>query len=299
MKLLILFAAVVAITTAQTTELDSGASISAKTRYSDSVLVTLLKMKIKCMNNQLETCENLLTSATRACPTCKQYFQHNTDYHYLSHSLYTAVFKDCKDAYENGKRESGIYHLNPDGNGLFSAYCDMQVDGGGWTVIQRRRDGSVNFYRNWKDYVMGFGNLNGEHWLGLEKIHRLTKVASVLRVDMTGYTKGHRYARYNIFKVGSSTTSYTLTTGTYSGNAGNSLQYHNGMKFSTKDKDNDRNGGSCGVSYRGGWWYNSCAHSNLNGIYAGSRRSSTQYCAWYHFDNWYSLKSADMKVRRQ
>ena len=85
--------------------------------------------------------------------------------------LYTAVFRDCKDAYENGKRKSGIYHINPDGTGLFSTYCDMQSDGGGWTVIQRRRDGSVNFYRNWKDYVMGFGDLNGEYWLGLEKIH--------------------------------------------------------------------------------------------------------------------------------
>ena len=298
MKLLILFAVVVAVTTAQTTELDSGASISAKT-ISGSVLVTLLKMKISCMNNQLQTCEKLLTSATRACPTCKQYFQHNTDYHYLSYTLCTAVFKDCKDAYANGKRLSGIYHLNPDGNGLFSAYCDMQADGGGWTVIQRRRDGSVNFYRNWKDYVMGFGNLNGEYWLGLEKIHRLTKVASVLRVDVTGYARGHRYARYNTFKVGSSTTSYTLTANTYSGNAGNSLQYNNGMKFSTKDKDNDRWGSSCAVSYKGGWWYKSCAYSNLNGIYASRRLSNARYCVWYHFDKWYALRSADMKVRRR
>ena len=72
MKLLILFA-VVGIATAQATELNSEASTAAQTKYSDSVIVTLLKMKIKCMNNQLETCENLLTSATRACPTCKQH----------------------------------------------------------------------------------------------------------------------------------------------------------------------------------------------------------------------------------
>ena len=79
-------------------------------------------------------------------------------------------------------------------------------------MIQQRKGSKENFYRNWKDYVNGFGNLNGDHWLGLEKIHRLTKVNSILRVDMTSYTKGNRYARYNVFKVGSSTTSYTLTT---------------------------------------------------------------------------------------
>ena len=163
----------------------------------------------------------------------------------------------------------------------------------------QRRIGSTDFYRNWNDYVNGFGNLNSNHWLGLEKIHRLTKANSILRVDMTSYTKGSRYARYNVFKVGSSATSYKLTTGSYSGNAGDRLTYHNGMKFSTKDRDNDRNGGSCAGTYRGGWWYNNCYYSNLNGIYAGSRKSNPTYCVWSSFDGSFSLKSADMKVRRR
>ena len=213
-------------------------------------------------------------------------------------SLSTAVYKDCKDAYEKGIRKSGIYHLDPDNGGSFQAYCNMDIDGGGWTVFQRRKDGSVDFYRGWNDYVKGFGNPDGEHWLGLEKIHRLTKASSVLRVDVTSYSKGSKYAKYT-FKVGDAASKYTLQATGYSGNAGDSLGYHNGMKFSTKDNDNDRNGGSCAVAHRGAWWFNSCAHSDLNGLYPGRRASSSHNCAWYHFDHWYSLKFTEMKTRRQ
>ena len=208
------------------------------------------------------------------------------------------MFKDCKDAYAQNIRKSGVYTLNPDNGEPFQAYCDMTTDGGGWTVFQRRKDGSVDFYRGWNDYVKGFGNPDGEYWLGLEKIHRLTKASSVLRVDMTSYSKGSRYAKYT-FKVGNAASKYTLQATSYSGNAGNSLGYHNGMKFSTKDNDNDKTSSNCAASYKGGWWFNGCAYSNLNGIYAGRRASSTTYCVWYHYDTWYSLKFAEMKIRRQ
>ena len=117
---------------------------------------------------------------------------------------------------------------------------------------------------------------------------------------MTSYTKGSRYAKYT-FKVGNAASKYTLQATSYSGNAGDSLGYNNGMKFSTKDNDNDkeRHGKNCAAQYKSGWWYNSCHYSHLNGAYPGRRALSNAYCVWYRFDGWYSLKSAEMKTRHR
>ena len=210
------------------------------------------------------------------------------------------VYRDCKDAYAKGKHTSRVYTINPDSGEPFQVYCNMNY-GGGWAVIQRQKGSNrPNFDRNWYDYVNGFGNPNYDHWLGLEKIHRLTKADSMLRVDLVSYTKGHRYALYNVFKVGSSSTYYTLTTNSYSGNAGNSLQYSSGAKFTTKDQDNDQWPHNCaGQLHSGGWWYKQCTNTGLNGIFAGSRKQGNKYFFWNHLDSSYSLKSAEMKVRRK
>ena len=122
----------------------------------------------------------------------------------------------------------------------------METDGGGWTVFQRRKDGSVDFYRNWTDYEEGFGDLNGEFWLGLSKIHCLTQDGTdyTLRVDLKDFENETRYVKYSTFNIGNSTTDYTITVGGYCGDAGDSMTSSgygnvNGMKFSTKDRDND------------------------------------------------------------
>ncbi|KAK3587898.1 hypothetical protein CHS0354_014410 [Potamilus streckersoni] len=57
----------------------------------------------------------------------------------------------------------------------FSVLCDMDTDGCGWTVFQRRVDGTVNFARGWTEYQVGFGNLKGKFWLGNQQLHLLTK----------------------------------------------------------------------------------------------------------------------------
>jgi len=97
-------------------------------------------------------------------------------------------------------------------------FCDQKTSGGGWTVFQKRRDGSVDFFRPWDDYKRGFGNLNGEFWLGLDKIHRLTASNSnKLRVDLEDINGNTAFAEYSSFAVASERVKYQLSLGSYSG----------------------------------------------------------------------------------
>ena len=162
----------------------------------------------------------------------------------------------------------------------------MKTDGGGWTVFHNRFDEFVGFYRGWDEYKNGFGDLNGEFWLGNEKIHQLTEIPSQLRVEIKTVSNGNKYAKYSNFTVTNEASNYTLFVGFYSGTATHQLSGHNGMAFTTKDRDNDKYGSNknCAVNYRGAWWYNSCYNSNLNG--EGS------YYRW----NW-DLLGSEMKLK--
>ena len=178
----------------------------------------------------------------------------------------------------------------------------METDGGGWTVFQRRQDGSVDFYKYWTEYENGFGNLTGEFWLGLGKINRLTKEQSnTLRVDLGDFDGNTSYAQYTTFSVGNSITEYILTVGGYSGTAGDSLTgQHNGTEFSTRDNDNDRWENNCGQRYVGGWWFSACFYAYLNGLYhhnpVVSSFNGIFWSTWKGFG--YSLKFTEMKTRR-
>ncbi|RMX44616.1 hypothetical protein pdam_00002801, partial [Pocillopora damicornis] len=205
----------------------------------------------------------------------------------------------CAGLYKSGKTTSGVYTIDPDGSGAFDVFCDQTTAGGGWAVFQNRMDGSVSFYRGWTDYKNGFGNLNGEFWLGLDKIHRLTKKKNKLRVDMMDTTGSTVYAEYSMFAVSSERTKYTLSLGSYSGTAGDSLSSHRGRPFSTKDQDNDDSSSSCAVIFKGAWWYQSCHDSNLNGLYHHGKHSSyADGVNWNHWKGYYySAKRAEMKIR--
>ena len=191
--------------------------------------------------------------------------------------------------------------MNPDGKGSFTVYCDMRTDGGGWTVFQRRQDGSVDFYRGWNDYKSGFGQLTAEFWLGNDKIHRLTASRpSSLRVELEDWSGSRVYAKYGRFNVGDEQAQYRLEVGSYSGTAGDSLisrHSHNNMAFTTKDRDNDRRSSvNCAVFWTGAWWYNNCHSSNLNGKYLGDKRDN-RGARWYDFRGSLSLKFTEMKLR--
>ena len=210
----------------------------------------------------------------------------------------TIEARDCSGY--NGSGKNAIYTINPDGNEAFKVYCDMETNGGGWTVIQRRADGSVNFYRYWSDYRRGFGNIENEFWLGNDKIHRLTKRKNMMiRFDLEDFNGNKAFAEYNLFYIDGEGDNYKVHIGSYSGTAGDSFSDANGMKFSTIFRDNDQSSSNCAQVYTGAWWYNRCHGSNLNGRYRNGYHS--EYAAgvnWYHFKgHHYSLRRTEMKVR--
>lgn len=121
---------------------------------------------------------------------------------------------------------------------------------------------------------------------------------------MVDWDDRKKYAKYSSFQVGNENTEYTIHLGGYSGNAGDSLTYHDGQKFSTYDKDYDSHAGlSCAQHSRGAWWYKTCHNSNLNGEYLQKDAPSPgqgRGVIWYHYKGDYSnsLKFTEMKVRR-
>ena len=132
--------------------------------------------------------------------------------------LFLLVYKSCSDVWKSGEKTSGVYKIDPDGLGDFEVYCDHKTAGGGWTVFQRRLDGSVDFYRAWDAYKRGFGNLNREFWLGLDKIHRLTVSENTkLRVDLEDNLGNKAFAEYSFFTVANEQAKYQLSVGKYSG----------------------------------------------------------------------------------
>ncbi|XP_061386663.1 ficolin-2-like [Musca vetustissima] len=168
-------------------------------------------------------------------------------------------------------------------------------------VIQRRMDGSEDFYRTWAEYKQGFGNSSGEFFIGLDKLNELTNSRPYeLLIVMEDWENDRRFARYDEFIIGTEAEKYVLKVlGKYSGSAGDGLSFARGMKFSTKDHDNDESSSNCAVKYTGAWWYEKCHDSNLNGSYLrGKNTKSGQGVVWYQFKGSdYSFKFVEMILR--
>uniref|UniRef100_A0A671N8V6 Tenascin XB n=1 Tax=Sinocyclocheilus anshuiensis TaxID=1608454 RepID=A0A671N8V6_9TELE len=205
---------------------------------------------------------------------------------------------DCSQEKQNGALESGIVEVFPQGREgkPLMLYCDMETDGGGWTVFQRRKDGKTNFFRSWREYSNGFGALDGEFWLGNEQLHNFTKMSPMsLRVDLRAGDESV-YAHYSSFSVDSVKKHYTVRVSGYSGTAGDSLTYHNGRPFSTRDRDPQPFITRCAMSYRGGWWYKNCHEANLNGLYnTDTNHQGVIWTKWKGKD--FSIPFTEMKFR--
>uniref|UniRef100_A0A3Q1CSQ9 Fibrinogen C-terminal domain-containing protein n=1 Tax=Amphiprion ocellaris TaxID=80972 RepID=A0A3Q1CSQ9_AMPOC len=244
--------------------------------------------------------------------------------------IQTTTGTDCQDIANKGATTSGLYYVRPEkATEQFLVYCEIDSFGRGFTVIQRRRDGSVDFHKDWIQYKEGFGYLSPddttEFWLGNEKIHLLTATSStiptVLRIELVDWDGNKRYADYNMFRIGSEADMYRLTYGFYfGGDAGDAFSgfdfgddpsdkfytSHNGMQFSTFDKDNDKYDGNCALQDGSGWWMNRCHAAHLNGKYYQGGRYTEKDAGEFGYDNgiiwvtwhnrWYSLKETTMKI---
>ncbi|XP_019542535.3 fibroleukin [Aedes albopictus] len=222
----------------------------------------------RCVNNQ--TLKQVLFDLV--------IFKNTNSYYQISNRQHS-----CKD--KAMKTSSGKYLLHPNlEEEPFVGYCEQNKFGGGWLVIQHRFNGSVDFYRGWKDYRNGFGTIDGEFWLGLETLHRLTKDKQfTLVIEIKTFNGSYAYAMYDRFEIGSEAEGYSLKrVGSYSGSASDGLKYSEGMKFTTWDSDNDQSTDNCAVDRNGAWWYKSCTFSNLNGKY--QNEVSKQSLCWYVFD---------------
>ncbi|XP_077510958.1 ficolin-1-like isoform X2 [Amblyomma americanum] len=188
----------------------------------------------------------------------------------------------CGDILRAGGATSGVYTLFHDAAGPWGqrVYCDMDTDGGGWTVIQRRGQYGNNayyFYRNWTEYARGFGDPAQEYWIGNRALHALTsgKETMTLRVVLINSTKDSQAVDYESVGVGSEEELFEMKLGKFLGPTGwDAFGYHSGNMFSTLGRDNDVDDGSCAIKFQGAWWYYNCHISNLNGLNLKGHHSS-------------------------
>ena len=309
--------------TALTTLAEDVKTIKSKTVSMDSEFKALSSMQkanaedIKIMKEQLMSKLDELTSITEVLNTnvdkshdlVSDQFQNisktvksNSEKldDFTKHVAMQPFYSSCLVYRDAGHTKSGEYKIRiPNNKNVVTVYCDQKTDGGGWLVIQRRNDGSVDFYRDWGDYKIGFGDVSGEFWMGNEHLHSLTRDQQELRVDLVDFNGNTAYAKYASFSVGSESENYKLSVSGFSGTAGDSLKHHNGQEFSTKDRDNDgQSSYHCSQHFKGGWWYRACHFANLNGLYYHRARHDSTGVTWWDWKNKQeSLKKSEMKIR--
>ncbi|XP_051882525.1 angiopoietin-related protein 5 [Pristis pectinata] len=233
---------------------------------------------------------------------------------------------DCTDIKDTlgslSRAPSGIYIIQPEGADYpFEVFCEMDFMGGGWTVIQKRIDGTIEFVRTWAEYMDGFGDLSGEFWLGLRNIFHIVNQKNVkfnLLMTFESDDETTAYASYEDFYIGDESEQFKLRLGHFTGTAGDAFRGYgsqddeNGMPFSTFDCDNDGCNPQCNIQghlvdscsvhhNKTGWWYNQCGLANLNEAHLMTEKSLTSHIRW---ETWkqngvpIKIKSVSMNLLR-
>ncbi|XP_050075383.1 angiopoietin-1-like [Anopheles maculipalpis] len=264
------------------------------------------------VDNQLNIVRQNLTIIESDVEELTQFQQNIPDRTYLTEALFglkcsygrkdkrgdDRIYASCEDP---NIKKTGSYWIKANFYKPVKVICMLDY-GGRWMVIQNRFDGSVDFYRPWREYKYGFGNNEGgEYWLGLDRIHQFTKGgAAQLLIVLEDFDKNITYAKYDQFVISDENDQYKiLKLKGFIGSAGDSFEAE-GMRFSTYDYDNDKFDQNCAAITHGAWWYKSCGASNLNGLYLNGPTLEKTGVYWNTFRGYnYSLKKTRMMIRQR
>ncbi|XP_063915356.1 angiopoietin-related protein 2-like isoform X1 [Zophobas morio] len=211
--------------------------------------------------------------------------------------------QSCHHALQQGYFDSTFYYIKPTlAKRPFLVLCDMETLRGGWTYVLNRYNGSQKFDLPWHYYKHGFGNINGDFWLGLDSLHYLTgDQNNELFVELEDWNSDKAYALYDSFEVGDEDEGYMLKKlGGYQGSAGDSFSDSLGSKFSTLDHNRDPQTFECVFKKNAGWWFRNCSESLLTGEYYEESEMFEKrdgiYWTTFRGKNYY-LKHAKMMIR--
>ncbi|PIK51340.1 hypothetical protein BSL78_11777 [Apostichopus japonicus] len=289
-----------------------------------TVVNSICTIRWHCTNNLLTTDESFRCDSNAVCEV-RTGLRQCYCFEGFSGDGQTCSPVECLSYFNAGYVASGVYSVKPTGwsGTAFEVFCNMD-DGGGWTVFQRRYDGSVDFNQYWENYKHGFGSINGEFWLGNEKLYYLTNQRNyTLRVDMTSKFGNTYYVEYSLFRISDEGAKYPVTElGNAYGTAGaDAMRSMLNMKFSTRDQDNDGwSGITCSEAHKGGWWYGCpgscspfvlrlydilyqssgcayCTDSNLNGDNGSTVNGQNIFWAFQDSSGYCGMISTEMRIR--
>ncbi|XP_030554638.1 fibrinogen-like protein 1 [Drosophila novamexicana] len=280
-------------------------NMAAQTQ-SESKLLQILKqledyrVTLELKNEQIRSLETKLQISEYLLENCKANFTASPADLMIMDSKREADHKVFETSCLQAGNSSDIREIQVPGAEAFRVPCDGRIAGPGWMVIQRRVDKSVDFNRGWAEYRTGFGDLEGNFFIGLEKLYRMTNSQPhELYIYLENFENEIRFARYDNFSIASEEDAYQLKVlGKYSGDAGDALMLNRNMKFTTFDRDNDkRDFDNCAIERHSGWWYSQCARSNLNGRYFERELDKWEGIWWWNWQETRTLKSVQMLIR--